>query len=293
MHRPVSGSPAAPKKPLDDPWKIGLTNLPQVLGRIPPRSTAHQSCERALRHAVLTGEFPPGERIPPERELATTLGVSRLTLRSALAALTAQGVLAVRHGSGYVVQDAMRTGSSDLLVDLVALATESRRLAPFCAELLRVRRHLARAVLEHLVEFPPDRFHIRAFERAVDVMEEASRDGSALEQVAAADLRVVAALLDATSSPVLRLCMNPVITVVTHSAALRVVLYAEPLTNVAAWRTIQQWLARPAAPDALLALLESRDAAAVQALAHFDQRISNVPSVVRPRAARRSRSRRR
>jgi GntR family transcriptional repressor for pyruvate dehydrogenase complex len=42
----------------------------------------------------------PGDRFPPERELATSLDVSRATLRQALVALEVQGVVEVRHGDG-------------------------------------------------------------------------------------------------------------------------------------------------------------------------------------------------
>ena len=38
-----------------------------------------------LRTAVVDGHYPAGEHLPPERQLAATLGVSRLTLRAAVA----------------------------------------------------------------------------------------------------------------------------------------------------------------------------------------------------------------
>ena len=44
-----------------------------------------------------------GDRLPPERELATRLGVSRATLSQALVALEVVGVVEVRHGDGTVV----------------------------------------------------------------------------------------------------------------------------------------------------------------------------------------------
>lgn len=226
---------------------------------IQPRASAHQACEHALRRAVLTGELVPGQRLPPERTLAGTLGVSRLTLRSALATLTAQGVLAVRQGSGYVVQDIGRMGGGDLLVDIASLATERDELAPVAADLLRVRRHLAHAVLEHLVEHPPKAASIRAFEAAVDDMERVATSGGDAEAAAAADLEIVAALLDATASPVLRVCLNPVVAVVTSSPRLRAVLYAEPADNVAGWRVVAAWLKKPVRAEALLELLAARD----------------------------------
>lgn len=239
---------------------------------IQPRTSAHQACEHVLRRAVLTGELKPGERLAPERTLADQLGVSRLTLRAALAALTAQGLLAVRQGSGYVVQDLGKTGSGGLLADVATLAAERGELVPIAAELLRVRRHLARAVLEHLVEHPPKAAAIRGFEAAVAAMDEVVQRNGDLEELAAADLAVVAALLDTTSGPVLRLCINPVIAVVTNSPRLRAVLYAEPATNVAGWRGVAAWLRKPVRVDALVELLAARDADSLSRLSRRGSR---------------------
>ena len=47
-----------------------------------------------------------GDRLPPERELAQRLGVSRATLSQALVALEVIGVVSVRHGDGTVLSDA-------------------------------------------------------------------------------------------------------------------------------------------------------------------------------------------
>jgi len=239
---------------------------------IQPRESAHQACEHVLRRAILTGELEPGRRLAPERTLAGQLGVSRLTLRAALAALTAQGLLAVRQGSGYVVQDITRTSSGGLLGDIASLAAERGDLAPVAADLLRVRRHLARAVLEHLVEHPPKAAAIRAFDAAVAAMGDVVERSGSLEDLAAADLAVVAALLDATSSPVLRLCINPVIAVVTNSPRLRAVLYAEPATNVAGWRGVAAWLRKPTRVDALVDLLAARDADSITRLSRRGSR---------------------
>jgi GntR family transcriptional repressor for pyruvate dehydrogenase complex len=50
-----------------------------------------------------------GDRLPPERELAQRLGVSRATLSQALVALEVIGVVEVRHGDGTVVTAGHRT----------------------------------------------------------------------------------------------------------------------------------------------------------------------------------------
>jgi GntR family transcriptional repressor for pyruvate dehydrogenase complex len=232
------------------------------VGPIPAREPAHQACEHALRRAVLLGELAVGQRLPPERELSATLGVSRLTLRAALATLTAQGVFSVRHGSGYIVQDVRRTGGPDLLPGLTTLAQSRGDLPTMATELLRVRRHLARAVLEHLAEHPPRAADIRAFTRTVDAFASiASSTPTDLDALAAADLAIVASLLDATRSPVLRLCLNPVVAVVATSAPLRAAMYRTPDANAVGWRALATWLATPtpSAIDKVITIHADRD----------------------------------
>jgi GntR family transcriptional repressor for pyruvate dehydrogenase complex len=232
---------------------------------ISPREPAHQACEYALRRAILRGELSPGERLPPERELAVQFGVSRLTLRAALATLDAAGLISVRHGSGYLVRDFVRDGGPDLLAGLTELAGERGDLPPIAADLLRVRRHLAHAALEHLVEHPPTAAAVRAVNIAVDAMAEAGGD---LITIARADLAVLTAVLDATRSPVLRLCLNPITAVVSSNAGLRAAIYREPAGNVAGWRLLVAWMSRPRAADLgrMLEVLAARDAATLEEL---------------------------
>ena len=51
------------------------------------------------------GEFKPGDRLPPERDLAKLLGVSRPTVREAMIALEIAGLVEVRVGAGTFVTD--------------------------------------------------------------------------------------------------------------------------------------------------------------------------------------------
>jgi DNA-binding FadR family transcriptional regulator len=54
---------------------------------------------------VRSGEFPPGHRLPAERDLAKTLGVSRPVVREAMIALEIIGLVEVRTGSGAYVRE--------------------------------------------------------------------------------------------------------------------------------------------------------------------------------------------
>jgi GntR family transcriptional regulator, transcriptional repressor for pyruvate dehydrogenase complex len=66
-------------------------------------------------------ELKPGDRLPPERELARQLGVSRPSLRAGLRALASMGVLKSRQGAGTFVADGPPTLDSEPLRLLVAL----------------------------------------------------------------------------------------------------------------------------------------------------------------------------
>src|SRR6185436_20731144 len=59
-----------------------------------------------LRGMIHRGELRPGDRLPPERDLAKLLGVSRPTLRAGIRSLAAVGVLQSRQGAGTFVVDA-------------------------------------------------------------------------------------------------------------------------------------------------------------------------------------------
>ncbi len=60
-----------------------------------------------LAEAIRNGTYSTGEKLPAERELAESFGVSRPTVREAMIALEIYGVVEIRHGSGiYVIEPA-------------------------------------------------------------------------------------------------------------------------------------------------------------------------------------------
>ena len=69
---------------------------------------------------ILRGILRPGERLPSERDLAERLGVSRPSLRDAVAELQAKGLLTTRAGAGIYVSEALGSAFSGALVDLFA-----------------------------------------------------------------------------------------------------------------------------------------------------------------------------
>jgi GntR family transcriptional repressor for pyruvate dehydrogenase complex len=72
------------------------------LQTIEPRRLYRQIADQ-LRKLIERGEYEVGARLPPERDLALQLGVSRPSVREALIALEVEGLVEVRMGSGIYV----------------------------------------------------------------------------------------------------------------------------------------------------------------------------------------------
>ncbi|HSQ11211.1 MAG TPA: FadR/GntR family transcriptional regulator [Burkholderiaceae bacterium] len=71
---------------------------------VEPQRLYRRIAEQIAR-LIRRGEYKPGERLPPERDLARQLEVSRPSVREALIALEVEGYVEVRVGSGvYVTQ---------------------------------------------------------------------------------------------------------------------------------------------------------------------------------------------
>ena len=58
---------------------------------------------RQLLEKIVSGQYKPGNLLPPERELATAFGVSRVAVREGLNSLVSKGILSVRQGRGTTV----------------------------------------------------------------------------------------------------------------------------------------------------------------------------------------------
>jgi GntR family transcriptional regulator, transcriptional repressor for pyruvate dehydrogenase complex len=82
------------------------------------QSTASRAGSRVVEHVlklIEDGRLKAGDRLPPERDLASQIGVSRSSLRAGLRSLQAMGVMHARQGSGtYIVAGPPRLGEGPL-----------------------------------------------------------------------------------------------------------------------------------------------------------------------------------
>lgn len=115
--------------------------------------------EKRLYHSVADqimklirdGAFPPGTRLPGERELADRFNVSRVTVREAEIALQALGYISIKTGSGVYVLDPAEKASTGLPTVTAFELTEARLLFESEAAALAAQ-HISDEALERLSE---------------------------------------------------------------------------------------------------------------------------------------------
>jgi GntR family negative regulator for fad regulon and positive regulator of fabA len=163
----------------------------------PPRPA--ELAETRLVDAILAGRFPPGAALPPERELAALLGVTRPTLREALQRLARDGWIEIHHGRSTRVRDYWREGNLGVLA---AIARHDARPPDpeFVPNLLQVRLLLAPAYARMAVERAPAKV-IYQLEPLLDL----SSDPQAY---ARADWELHAGLSILSGNPIFTLILN-------------------------------------------------------------------------------------
>ena len=94
-----------------------------------PRSL-HARLRDELRASILDGRLQPGDKLPSEAELTEAHGVSRITVRQALGALQAEGLIVKLHGKGAFVSHPGAAQSLNRLQGLnEALALDNRAVS--------------------------------------------------------------------------------------------------------------------------------------------------------------------
>ena len=114
----------------------------------------YHSIADKLAQQIDDGKYPPGSRLPAERELAESFGVSRVTIREAEIALQALGRIRIKTGSGVYVEDSPPDQGAGFPVITAFELTEARALFESEAAALAAEQMSDETVaeLERLVE---------------------------------------------------------------------------------------------------------------------------------------------
>ena len=131
---------------------------------IKPKKMSAQIADQ-IRSSILTGAFSPGEKLPPERELAELFRVSRPTVREALNILSTAGLVETHQGGGSVVKSLVETPTGTPLSELIKCERER------ALDVIEVRKSMEACTASYAAEraLPED---VRKLEKIVAGMEE-------------------------------------------------------------------------------------------------------------------------
>ena len=170
------------------------------------RSTASADLFVLLRDEILSGRYEPGEKLPPQRALATEYGLNATTVREAIKRLEQMRLVDVRHGDAMRVADWRTASGLDVIAHVLFDAGGLRR--DTLRSLMEARRFLLASAAA------------LAAERRTDAQVEELR---ALARVAAreqtADFTFFAGLVEASGNVVFGLILNSVRPVYFEHAA--------------------------------------------------------------------------
>ncbi len=150
---------------------------------------------RQVEELILRGILRPGERLPSERELAERLGVSRPSLRDAIAQLQETGLLSAKPGAGVFVADVLGSAFSPALTALFARHDEA------AMDYLSFRRDMEGLAAERAARLGSDTD--LEVVSAVFAKMEAAHDSSSAEEEAALDAQFHMAIIEASHNVVM------------------------------------------------------------------------------------------
>lgn len=156
-----------------------------------------------LTSYILSGPFRPGDKLPPERDLAHALKVTRTTIREALKILETLRLVAIRQGDGVRVQDYLKVANLEVLADLLF---RNNSLDTNLLDNILEARLLFGRVLVRLAVQRAQANHIEAYQRSVERLKQ-SKDDLSLQE---ADLDCIDTLANASGNLVFVFVLNSI-----------------------------------------------------------------------------------
>lgn len=153
-----------------------------------------------IKNLLDSGEIKPGDQLPSERDLAEYMGISRVSVRQALAVLEALGIVEIRHGEGTFVS--LNKGDSNSL-DLF-LSNISKESDPI--DIIEARK-IIEVEIASVAARQREKEDLLSMRDLLSYMEDKIKQG---EETSTVDLRFHLAIANATHNPVLSFVMNQI-----------------------------------------------------------------------------------
>ena len=165
----------------------------------------YEQISEQIQDRIMAGQLRPGDKLPPERELAQQFGVSRTAVREAVKALHEKGLLEVQPGKGTFISNITAT-TSEVMRDSLDLIVNVG-LANGLVHLMQVRALFEPSIAAVAAEMatPAD---VEALQHAVETMDTALDDADVYVE---ADLDFHRALAKATQNSLITILLDPII----------------------------------------------------------------------------------
>ncbi len=177
--------------------------MDDIFKNIGNKLTLSQRIERTLENAIREKKLTVGSKLPTEREMCESFGVSRTALREALRRLSARGLITIQKGSGMYVSEIKIEDA----IDTLNLYYD-----------LKFDRNLLAQIIEVRSIFEPEIARLAALNRTIRDLDELSRiqaefedsdpDNTQLE--ADLDNKFHLAITKATQNPIVQITMEPI-----------------------------------------------------------------------------------
>lgn len=156
-----------------------------------------------LQALIVSRHLKPGARLPSERELGESLGVSRTVIREAVRALTAKGLLEVRVGAGTFV----RQPSVDVISELLSIFMSHTSAGDISHGHVHEMRRVLEIEMAGLAAQRRDESDLAEMRRLV---EEVAKPGISAEDYVRADVGFHKALARASKNPLFPIVLTSI-----------------------------------------------------------------------------------
>lgn len=176
-----------------------------------------------IEQRIISGELAPGAKLPPERELAEALGVSRTVLREAVRILAAKGLLLTQHGVGTTV----RALTSQHVFEPLDLYLRTQEGGSISFEHLHQVRSMLEMEIAGIAAESATEEQVAKLRRVFESMVDADGD---VELLAERDTEFHRTLAEMTHNPLLLVLMDSIRELLREYIAL-VTVYLDPLED--------------------------------------------------------------
>jgi len=177
--------------------------MDDIFKNIGSKLTLSQRIERTLESAIRDKKLAVGSKLPTEREMCESFGVSRTALREALRRLSARGLISIQKGSGMYVSDI----NIEDAIDTLNLYYD-----------LKFDKNLLSQIIEVRYMFEPEIARLAALNRTAKDLEELDMNLAEFEECdpdntqkeADLDNSFHLTITKATLNPILQITMEPI-----------------------------------------------------------------------------------